>query len=206
MPAIDLSLLRRYLLRRAALRAVSASPSTTVVASKPRTFTSLTSNTFRPRQQQWLVAHQRRFNSDDAARPTEENTTDETVTESRSESEQAAAEENSTSSSAYDAASSAAETVAEKTQQAGAAALESAAGLGNAAAAAFGGGRQFKPSSEDSNKTLYVGNLFFQTSDDQLRQEFARFGNIVKTTIIRDPAGLSRGYVLSPVLLFPHCR
>lgn len=91
--------------------------------------------------------------------------------------------------------SSAAETVTQKTGDAFDAA---AAAVGGAAAEAVSGEkqqedrRQFVASSE-GKRTLYVGNLFYQTQEDQLRQEFSRFGNIVKTTIIRDPAGLSRG-------------
>lgn len=176
-----------FLLRRAALRATS---SIAAPGSRPRTFTSLsvTPSAFRPRQQQWLSAAQRRFNSDDSAvaRPSEEKTTDETVEETTGSS--ADAEDQSTLASAFD---SAAETTGDAFNAA-------ATAVGGAAAQAVGRAqgedrRQFVPT-DQGKKTLYVGNLFFQTTEDQVRQEFSKYGNIQKTTIIRDPAGLSRGF------------
>ncbi|KAH7060575.1 hypothetical protein B0J12DRAFT_649346 [Macrophomina phaseolina] len=199
-----------FAFRRAALRATS---SIAAASSRPRTFTSLSTapSPFRPRQQKWLSAPiQRRFNSEDsnaAARPAEEKTTDETVPEAPSASEEATAAEasNSTSTESSSSAdqptvaetvSSAAETVTQKTGDAFDAA---AAAVGGAAAEAVSGEKQQEDrrqfvASSDGKRTLYVGNLFYQTQEDQLRQEFSRFGNIVKTTIIRDPAGLSRGF------------
>ena len=42
---------------------------------------------------------------------------------------------------------------------------------------------------------LYVGNLSFQTSEDDLQAAFAEFGQIASVTVIRDKfSGQSRGF------------
>ena len=42
---------------------------------------------------------------------------------------------------------------------------------------------------------LYVGNLPFQTSEDELKAAFAAFGQVASVTIIRDKfSGESRGF------------
>ena len=45
------------------------------------------------------------------------------------------------------------------------------------------------------NTTLYVGNLFFETTEDALKKQFESQGNVVKTRIVYDYRGLSKGYV-----------
>ena len=46
-----------------------------------------------------------------------------------------------------------------------------------------------------SVKNLYVGNLPFTTTDDDLAQEFGRFGIVVKAQVIKDSdTGRSRGF------------
>lgn len=44
------------------------------------------------------------------------------------------------------------------------------------------------------NTTLYVGNLYFEVSEDALQRQFAQFGNIVKTKLVYDHRGLSKGF------------
>ena len=45
------------------------------------------------------------------------------------------------------------------------------------------------------SKNLYVGNLPFTTTDDELRQAFAQFGTVVKAQVIMDrETGRSRGF------------
>jgi nucleolin len=46
-------------------------------------------------------------------------------------------------------------------------------------------------------ETLYVGNLFFDVTEDDLKREMARFGNVVKCRLLRDARGLSKGFVHS---------
>ncbi len=42
---------------------------------------------------------------------------------------------------------------------------------------------------------LYVGNLSFQTQEDELREHFAQFGEVVSATIVSDrDTGRSRGF------------
>ena len=42
--------------------------------------------------------------------------------------------------------------------------------------------------------TLYVGNLFFESTEAALRREFSKFGEISNIKIIYDHRGLSKGY------------
>lgn len=45
------------------------------------------------------------------------------------------------------------------------------------------------------SKNLYVGNLPFNTSDEELRQAFSQYGNVVKAQVIMDrETGRSRGF------------
>jgi nucleolin len=43
------------------------------------------------------------------------------------------------------------------------------------------------------SSTLYVGNLFFEVSEEALERQFAHYGPIKKTRIIFDHRGLSKG-------------
>lgn len=53
-----------------------------------------------------------------------------------------------------------------------------------------------KPRPPVPNPSVYVGNLFFDVTENDLQKEFSRFGEIKNVRIIRDPRGLSKGYVL----------
>jgi len=45
------------------------------------------------------------------------------------------------------------------------------------------------------SKKLYVGNLAFSTTSDDLRQEFGKYGNVTSATVITDrETGRSRGF------------
>jgi RNA recognition motif-containing protein len=44
-------------------------------------------------------------------------------------------------------------------------------------------------------KKLYVGNLNFDTTEEELEGAFSQFGNVVSAVIIKDPvSGRSRGF------------
>lgn len=43
------------------------------------------------------------------------------------------------------------------------------------------------------NNTLYVGNLYYEVSAEQLKRVFSRFGKVESVRIIYDNRGLSRG-------------
>jgi len=51
----------------------------------------------------------------------------------------------------------------------------------------------FMQSAPAPSNTLYCGNLFFEVSEDDLQKYFSRFGQVVKTKIIYDHRGLSKG-------------
>lgn len=45
------------------------------------------------------------------------------------------------------------------------------------------------------NKKLYVGNLLYETSDDELRDYFSQAGNVVSAQVIRfQDTGRSKGF------------
>lgn len=46
--------------------------------------------------------------------------------------------------------------------------------------------------------TVYIGNLFFDVTEDDLSRELSRFGKIKKLRLLRDSRGLSKGSV--PIL------
>lgn len=43
------------------------------------------------------------------------------------------------------------------------------------------------------NNTVYVGNLYYEVSPDQLKRVFSRFGEVEAVKIVYDNRGLSRG-------------
>lgn len=47
------------------------------------------------------------------------------------------------------------------------------------------------------SKRLYIGNLFFDVTEEDLRKAFSRFGTVVDIKLIKDTHGLSKGYVLT---------
>lgn len=46
------------------------------------------------------------------------------------------------------------------------------------------------------SKSLYIGNLYFEVTEQTLRKEFERFGPVASTKIIFDARGLSKGYAI----------
>lgn len=46
--------------------------------------------------------------------------------------------------------------------------------------------------------SVYVGNLLFEVTPQDLEREFAAYGEIVSSRIAQDPRGLSKGYVYPP--------
>ncbi len=53
------------------------------------------------------------------------------------------------------------------------------------------------PTINEPKATVYVGNLFFDITENDLQTEFKRFGPIDKARIMRDTRGLSKGQVPS---------
>lgn len=150
-----------------------------------------------------MSSFQRRFASDEATKTEEQvaNTVSEsTQAESSSTPASLDAEEQSTIAPAK---SSAAETVERRAADASDAATQTTEAADNAANSTFAFERHSKTfdSANTPNTTLYIGNLFFEVTDDQLKKVFSRFGAVTKSSIVYDNRGLSRGYVLYPLQL-----
>lgn len=175
----------RFLLRRAATRAISATPAKSILA-QPRSITTFTPASLRTRQQQWsIVGLQRRFLGDDAT---------------KSEAAQAAAADSS-ENFAQTAAEAPVEdglTPAQQDAQAPPTDAENTVGPDALEAAAkadsFTSPRRPRDNVE-KNKTLYVGNLFYEVKEDQIKKVFSRFGEVESVSLISDNRGLSRGCV-----------
>jgi hypothetical protein len=160
----------RFLLRRSAARAFSAAPSKAFIAT-PRSITTI-APAARARQQQWTIsAFQRRFASDDATK-TPENFA-QTAAEAPLEDGLTPAPKDATDASATvgaDALESVAQAPTENTRS-----------------------RTRSPPNNPPNKVVYVGNLFYEVTTEQLTQIFSRFGEVDTARIIYDPRGMSRG-------------
>jgi len=190
-----------FLLRRAAVRALST-PSTSFI-SKPRSITTFTPASFRLRQQPSIgLTFQRRFASDEAQKSeSTEETSEESFAQTATEAPITEAEPSSTSaeeqSTIGSAVSSATETVKEKVNDA-----FDTLGLGGETSAAAAVAPQTNkafyvpgsPSANVPNKTVYVGNLFFEVTGDQLKRVFSRFGTVEEVRLVSDGKGLSRGF------------
>lgn len=53
--------------------------------------------------------------------------------------------------------------------------------------------RRFFREPPQPKPTVYVGNLFFDVTENDLQKEFARFGTIKNVRLIKDVRGLSKG-------------
>ena len=89
---------------------------------------------------------------------------------------------------AYNAAESVAETARNVT------------GMGSDSIASGGAGSDFVRRSStgtlvEPKSTIYIGNLFFDVTENDLVKELSRFGTITKCRLIRDSRGLSKGYI-----------
>ena len=47
----------------------------------------------------------------------------------------------------------------------------------------------------ETSKSVYVGNLFFDVRNEDLKKEFERAGPVIDAKIIMDQRGLSKGFV-----------
>jgi nucleolin len=135
------------------------------------------------RQQQWSIASfQRRFTSNDAA---------------KTEAEKAAAE--APDNFAQTAAEAPVEdglTPAQQDAQAeptNAADTIGADGLEQLTKAANGNNSRRRANDNPPNKTLYIGNLYYEVTTEQLQRVFTRFGEVESVKIVYDNRGLSRG-------------
>ncbi|MCJ1379749.1 hypothetical protein MMC17_002852 [Xylographa soralifera] len=207
-----------FCLRRAAVRALTTSY--TSISVKPRSITTLSASTLRKRYPSYISAFQKRFASEDVtqAEPEADGATEaqhgKNSIASATEPDQSATtsseqliqpvdqEDQSTIASALSSsteavsntASSAAEAAATSTQTVRdyAADAASAVGVGAATAQAIAG----RSSGEGAAQahTLYVGNLFFDVTEDTLKREFQKYGDVNMVRVIYDGRGLSKGF------------
>lgn len=54
--------------------------------------------------------------------------------------------------------------------------------------------------------TVYVGNLFFDVTAEDLRKQFENFGVVENALIVHDARGLSKGWVSRPIAPQPQAR
>ena len=95
------------------------------------------------------------------------------------------------------------EKISDAVENASSSAYAAAAGAASSAAGAAGYRPQDRrPSSYDRieqvnepKRTLYVGNLFFDVTENDLTKEFSRFGTLKGVRLLRDSRGLSKGSV-----------
>ena len=149
---------------------------------KPRSISSITPSAFRARKQQWAIpAFQKRFLSEEPVTKVETSEAEAKEVEEKEAFAQTAAEapveENLTPAQA--------ETQAEPTKSGDA--LE-----------AFAPSQQRRSRNEDKppappNNTVYVGNLYYQVTQEQLTRIMSRFGEVQSVNIVYDNRGLSRG-------------
>lgn len=176
----------RFLLRRAAARAISASPSK-ACTTQPRSINTLTSSALRLRQQQWSIASfQRRFASDEASKTESAEAAAAVASENFAQTAaEAPIEENLTPAQQH--------VQAEPTNE------SATVGLSALDAAAAAPKTSSRPQRERSgtpaepNKVLYVGNLYYEVTPEQLKRVFSRFGDVDSIKIVYDNRGLSRG-------------
>jgi RNA recognition motif-containing protein len=181
----------RFLLRRTAVRAITASPSKAYLA-KPRSINTITPSAFRLRQQQWSISSfQRRFASDEATKTEAAQAAAADTPENFAQTAaEAPIEENLTPAQQ--------QVQAEPTDESatvGPDALESAA---EHAQKSQSGERKPRtprtPRNTTPNKMLYIGNLYYEVTAEQLKRVFSKFGDVESTKIVYDNRGLSRGF------------
>lgn len=61
----------------------------------------------------------------------------------------------------------------------------------------YEGLERFNPAKPES-ETVYIGNLFWDLQAEDLRAHFEQFGTVVKTIIVHDSRGISKGYANYP--------
>ncbi|EMD63193.1 hypothetical protein COCSADRAFT_38066 [Bipolaris sorokiniana ND90Pr] len=177
-----------FLLRRAAARAISASPSKAYLV-QPRSITTLTPSAFRPRQQQWSIASfQRRFASDEVSKTDSAEAAAAEASENFAQTAAEAPVEDNLTPAQQEAQAE----PTDKSATVGADALEAAATKPSQTSPR--GKRERTSKNIEPHNVLYIGNLYYEVTPDQLKRVFSRFGDIESIKIVYDNRGLSRGF------------
>jgi nucleolin len=207
VPVLDtgcLTKIRRYALRRCASRLLTTRTSSLITPS--RTYTSFSTPSSRLAQRSPAFQLQRRWATTEAEEKPLDVQKPEIVHEATSEAvpevQETAAEVQEAQPEAEQAPPVVAETAnATEVTEESLPAAETGEQL-----SAGGNADQFPGANSrlgsvffEKKPSLYVGNLFFDVTETDLVREFARFGTVNKVKIVRDPRGLSKGYVF-PIL------
>ena len=186
------------------------SPSTSFL-SKPRSITTVTPSALRIPRQSTQLAFQRRWATSEAeAKSEDENTpisqlqpTPQEEVENAVHSDNAAepAEQATSQESQASGEEGVADSIKAATTETLASTASTVSGAAQSAASAFTrserGGQDREPRRThqvaDPKPTIYIGNLFFDVTENDLVKELARFGTIIKCRLMRDSRGLSKG-------------
>ena len=201
--------LQRFQFRRSALRILSSSPS--AFAYKPRTITSLSQSLLKSRTAP-VSLYQRRWASDEVKPDGEvpistlQATPQEEVENAIHEVEVTQAEEALAQEGAVEAEETVIAEVGEDVTVVNSAEVDAevaetpipVAPPAPEAAQAFAAPPRDRPQDRlqriaEPKACVYVGNLFFDVTEDDLKKEFARFGTITGARLLRDTRGLSKG-------------
>lgn len=215
--------LSRFCLRRVALRTLSAPSIIVQTAAKPRSITTAVQFQFRNPRTSCSSLLQKRLYSDEfktpaqrqAENPVEPETTsaepfdvadiqDSNSATSRSNEKIASANEHSEDATVASAISSVASNVTSKVsevaqnayQRASDAAVSMGASGGSYRRAEDGELASRRPADNPDlvpSENLYLGNLFFDVTEDDLKREFSKFGTVQSVRLVYDGRGLSKG-------------
>lgn len=195
-----------FQLRRSVVQILSRPP--TSLVSKPRSITNLSRLTFGKPYHPSIISYQRRWVSDESdnkdappvekVAPAPEDEVEDAI-QTKSYSEEVVKETNY----APEEQKSSIDTAIDKVTQVAAEAAQTVTGSASIAedisAAATPKSQEMRETSRDPSSippvsSIYIGNLFFDVTLEDLRREFSRFGQIIDTSIIRDARGLSKGF------------
>jgi nucleolin len=175
----------RFLLRRAAVRAISATPSKALLA-KPRSIATFTPSTLRTHQQQWSIAFQRRFASDDAAKTDAAQAAAAEVPENFAQTAAEPPMEDGLTPAQQDAQAKPTDAEATVTP-------DTLAQVAKVAETKDKRPSRTRDNDVTPHKMLYIGNLYYEVTAEQLKNVFSRFGEVESVKIVYDNRGLSRG-------------
>lgn len=188
-----------FALRRIAVRALQYQPTRQISTLRPVSLTSRIESSkpsfYRSfhQSQKWLAEEEQQKTQEGSAEPT-------VTVEPSTEEQKEITEKSIASSEVADAASDSA------LPQSATQATEEVKNVASSAKDALSGAAEnvvnmVRPSSRfqfpnepGKDTVLYVGNLFFEVTAQELEAEFGRFGEVVNSRIVKDPTGSSRGF------------
>jgi nucleolin len=193
-------------LRRSALRLLS-SPSTSFLL-KPRSITTVTPSAIRIPRQSTQTAFQRRWASSEAEAKNENDNppiselqpTPQEEVENAIHSDNAAEPATSQGSQAPSGEQNAIDSAIKSATESAPHTASNAVEAAQSVTSAFTGSQQRQDQGQrrtgqigEPKPTIYIGNLFFDVTENDLVKELSRFGTILKCRLMRDSRGLSKG-------------